>query len=191
MEENIITDTLRQRLVFAGLSELEEHGIADFSLRRVAVAAGVSCAAPYRHFKDKDELILAIIDYVLDGWVLLSEQISDSLGQGGGECIIALSQSLVRFFVGNGNFRSILTLAQSDSDPERRKRLLGFDEPIINSVSVFSLEHGLSGEDSEVLALTVLSLIYGTLVLISRGNSAERCISNLRNKITSELVAYL
>ena len=52
MEEKITVDDVRSRLLFSGLKELERHGVSDFSLRRVAQDAGVSCAAPYRHFKD-------------------------------------------------------------------------------------------------------------------------------------------
>ena len=190
MEENYINDTLRERLIFAGLAELEAHGITDFSLRRVALSAGVSCAAPYRHFKNKDELILSLIDYVLDGWILLSEEIADSIGHGSVECITELCTSLVRFFVGNGNFRSLLTLAQVDKDPKRHAELLRFDEPIVTSISAFALVRCLSGEDIQVLGNTILALLYGTLLLISRGADSDSCIANLRNKIITELVSY-
>ena len=75
MKEQSLELKLRHRLILAGLKELEEHGVKDFSLRRVALNAEVSCAAPYRHFKDKEQLIGAIITYVKDGWDLLSNQI--------------------------------------------------------------------------------------------------------------------
>lgn len=190
MDENIISDNLRERLISAGLSELEKHGIEDFSLRRVALSAGVSCAAPYRHFKDKDELILAIIEYVLDGWILLSEQIYEACCLGTAECVIELCTSLVRFWVGNGNFRSLLTLAGTDKDPNRHAKLLEFDRPISYSLAVFSAVHLLTDEDNTVLVNTVLSLIYGTLFLISRGSDAEMCITNLRSKIITEFTTY-
>ena len=59
MESNSIS---RERLIQAGIQELEQNGPASFSLRRVAQACGVSCAAPYRHFKDKQALLLAIAE---------------------------------------------------------------------------------------------------------------------------------
>ena len=55
MEADFIEGSVRTRLIVAGINELEERGVKDFSLRRVALAAEVSCAAPYRHFKDKDD----------------------------------------------------------------------------------------------------------------------------------------
>lgn len=48
---------LRSALIAAAIPLLEAHGPADLSLREVAKAAGVSHAAPYRHFRDKTELL--------------------------------------------------------------------------------------------------------------------------------------
>ena len=46
MEEIYTSDNVKSRLILAGLKELDQHGVVDFSLRRVAIGAGVSCAAP-------------------------------------------------------------------------------------------------------------------------------------------------
>lgn len=48
---------LRNALIEAAIPLLEAHGPAALSLREVAKAAGVSHAAPYRHFRDKTELL--------------------------------------------------------------------------------------------------------------------------------------
>jgi len=51
---------LRAALVQATLRAIAEHGPDGFTLRDVARRAGVSPAAPYRHFRDKDELLVAV-----------------------------------------------------------------------------------------------------------------------------------
>jgi AcrR family transcriptional regulator len=51
---------LRTALVEAALPLLARYGTAGLSLREVASAAGVSHAAPYRHFRDKTALLEAI-----------------------------------------------------------------------------------------------------------------------------------
>jgi AcrR family transcriptional regulator len=51
---------LPKTLLESALAELRERGPAALSLRRIAARAGVSHAAPYRHFRDKDELLAAI-----------------------------------------------------------------------------------------------------------------------------------
>ncbi|MGH8128815.1 MAG: TetR/AcrR family transcriptional regulator [Gammaproteobacteria bacterium] len=51
---------LSNALVDAGISLLEQNGNADFTLRDLAGRVGVSHAAPYSHFKDKNALLAAI-----------------------------------------------------------------------------------------------------------------------------------
>ena len=63
---------LRNALIQAGLELLVEGGVQELDLRKVARRAGVSHAAPYRHFADKQTLIAAINE---EGFRLLAEQI--------------------------------------------------------------------------------------------------------------------
>lgn len=51
---------LRRALLDSATAILEREGPSALSLRAVAREAGVSPAAPYHHFKDKDELLGAI-----------------------------------------------------------------------------------------------------------------------------------
>ncbi len=51
---------LRQALVEAALESLERDGLAGITLRGVAAHVGVSHAAPYAHFRDKDALLAAV-----------------------------------------------------------------------------------------------------------------------------------
>ena len=51
---------LKNALVKAGVEILAEEGLGGLSLRKVAKQTGVSHAAPYSHFADKQALIAAI-----------------------------------------------------------------------------------------------------------------------------------
>jgi AcrR family transcriptional regulator len=53
---------LYSELLSAGRSLLEESGTHNLSLRNLAKTIGVSHNAPYRHFKDKAALMMAIAD---------------------------------------------------------------------------------------------------------------------------------
>ena len=48
---------LREALVEAALDLIAEKGPAGFTFAEAARHAGVSPAAPYRHFRDRDELL--------------------------------------------------------------------------------------------------------------------------------------
>ncbi len=51
---------LKNALIQAGVQILAKEGVSGLSLRKVAKQAGVSHAAPYSHFADKQALIAAI-----------------------------------------------------------------------------------------------------------------------------------
>ena len=53
---------LRPALVEAAIILLETQGAEHISLRGIARAVGVSQAAPYSHFKDKDALLAAVAE---------------------------------------------------------------------------------------------------------------------------------
>ncbi len=51
---------LRNELLDTAEAQLAETGMEELSLRALARAIGVSQTAPYRHFKDKNELLAAL-----------------------------------------------------------------------------------------------------------------------------------
>jgi len=53
---------LRDALVEAALAILQTEGVSGLSLRAMARATGVTQAAPYSHFRDKDELLAAVAE---------------------------------------------------------------------------------------------------------------------------------
>jgi AcrR family transcriptional regulator len=53
---------LRDTLLEASLALIRETGVQGFTLREVARRAGVSHAAPYRHFREKEDLLAAIAE---------------------------------------------------------------------------------------------------------------------------------
>ena len=184
MEDNFAPDNVRSRLLFSGLKELETHGVADFSLRRVAQDAGVSCAAPYRHFKDKDELINAVIGFVVEGWTLLSGQITDIFSADPKSLIIELSVAGLRFWIANGNLRTVI-MAGSSSGSDCGA-LAEFNRPIREAASVYA---GVSGNhDSEQLTFKLLSMIYGAVMLVDGGcESADNAADSIRDTLLAEL----
>src|ERR1043165_7255882 len=51
---------IKRALTDAALQLVQEKGPRGFTLREVARRAGVSAAAPYRHFADKSQLLAAV-----------------------------------------------------------------------------------------------------------------------------------
>ncbi|QDL92855.1 TetR/AcrR family transcriptional regulator [Paroceanicella profunda] len=63
---------LREALVDAAIALIEERGPQGFTIAEAARAAGVSPAAPYRHFKGREELIAEV---ARRGFLIFAEQL--------------------------------------------------------------------------------------------------------------------
>ena len=69
---------LKNALIQAGIEILSKEGVDGLSLRKTARKAGVSHAAPYAHFADKQALIAAI---ALDGYGKIYARIEEVVTQ--------------------------------------------------------------------------------------------------------------
>jgi len=71
---------LREALIEAALRLIREKGPAGFTIAEAARAAGVSPAAPYRHFRDRDELMA---DVAKRGFEEFAAALTSAWGTGG------------------------------------------------------------------------------------------------------------
>ena len=78
---------LRQALVEATLALIEEKGPLGFTLAEAARAAGVSPAAPYRHFRGREELIEEV---ARQGFVMFADALERAAAAGGPSALRAL-----------------------------------------------------------------------------------------------------
>ena len=69
---------LREVLISSALEILKEGTLQDLSLRALARKAGVSQTAPYRHFEDKEALIVVLIQ---EGSTILQENMVEASKQ--------------------------------------------------------------------------------------------------------------
>lgn len=60
---------LKKTLIETGLEFIDKYGEEKLSLRKIAEKCGVSSAAPYAHFKDKDDFINAVQQYIMDSFM--------------------------------------------------------------------------------------------------------------------------
>src|SRR5205085_11955469 len=70
---------LRERRIGAALDLIARRGPAGFTLAEPARWAGVSSAAPYRHFRDRDALIA---DVALRGFELFTARLEEAWNHG-------------------------------------------------------------------------------------------------------------
>ncbi|WP_368045144.1 TetR/AcrR family transcriptional regulator [Paracoccus sp. SCSIO 75233] len=71
---------LREALIEAAIYLIEKTGPHSFSLSEAARRAGVSAAAPYRHFKGRDDLLEEVARL---GFIEFGKALSKAYGEGG------------------------------------------------------------------------------------------------------------
>ena len=99
--------TLRQALIDAGIKFINENGEENLSLRKVAAMCNVSHAAPYAHFKDKDELIEAIKSSVTEEFTKTLTEAAEGAPTAE-SAIIEMGKSYVMFFKNNPDYFTFL-----------------------------------------------------------------------------------
>ena len=66
MKDKYHHGNLKQELIEKGLEYIDKHGEESLSMRKLADSAGVSSAAPYAHFKNKEEYLDIVSKYITE-----------------------------------------------------------------------------------------------------------------------------
>ena len=174
MKNTNFDEGIRERLLIAGIKEIELHGLNDFSLRRVASMCDVSCAAPYRHFKNKDELVLSIISYINSRWDMMCEQIENAFEGDTKRQMIEACVANVRFLIANPNYLSIMLPVGSGMTEEQTVERDKIWQRINTLTKKYAQEKALDAEKLDETDYLIKALIYGTIVHLE-GEDFSQC----------------
>lgn len=162
---------LREALILAGIDEVNTHGVSGFSIRRVAEACGVSCAAPYRHFANKRDLIAAIIDYVNEQWAARQEEVLAACPADYGlrQRIIEISVNYIRFLMEKPHYRAVLMLKDEEFDNIYHKKRTQFGSLSQGMEAQLFATSGLPEDVWKRKLMVFRSLIFGAVFLFDAG----------------------
>ncbi len=100
---------LRNALIEEGIKMINSGGEGSLSMRKLAEKCGVSMAAPYAHFKSKDDLINAMKNHVTENFTERLEKSVSKIRDGSIEKkIIALGNAYVLFFMEHPEYFTFL-----------------------------------------------------------------------------------
>ena len=94
---------LREALIETGIQYVSENGEATLSLRKISAACGVSHAAAYSHFADKEALLGAMRDHVTAQFTETLEQTAER-HKAQPDMMNHLGRSYVEFFARNPHY---------------------------------------------------------------------------------------
>ena len=164
---------LRNALIMAAAELIEESGHADVAISEAARKAGVSAAAPYRHFKDKEALLEAVSELCFIGLGEESETTRDAWPEGSRDCILALGKTYVNYVSSRPAFYNLMwsreaTDLKQDKAHEDRP---GFNT-FLGAVEAWCRGQELTDCDPLDLALKLWAMAHG-LALLTIGGQLE------------------
>ena len=99
---------LRESMIKMGVKLLAESGTEKFSLRKLAIMCDVSHAAPYKHFRNKEELIVAIREYIDKEFANALKEIAEKYKTDPMKKITEMGKRYVSFMVENKDYLKLL-----------------------------------------------------------------------------------
>lgn len=191
---------LRNDMIKNGLKLLTNKGYEEFSLRKVAKMCGVSHTAPYKHFKNKDDLICAIISEGTEKFKKSLEKISLEYTTDFKAQVLELGKKYVKFMVENPDYFKLLIMdnlsnkvficnhnlscIKGDSFDSFRKSILNY----LNSV-----KGCCSNEELNLSVLSLWSTIHGLAIMLTNktliysGNYMDLVDKILRRNLAIEV----
>ncbi|MBF0358243.1 MAG: TetR/AcrR family transcriptional regulator [Magnetococcales bacterium] len=146
------------KILEAALPLFAAYGYKGVAMRDIASAVGITAAALYNHFPNKEQLHLKALEYAFAQKV---ENLSTSLAETG-----SAKERLSRFilfwiesFGDNVILRSLLQREMADADPIRMKLLVEHVfQPMFNDVEVF-IRQSANGLNPHLLFVSIIGLV--------------------------------
>jgi AcrR family transcriptional regulator len=168
---------LREALIRAALELIGEKGPAGFTFAEAARRAGVSPAAPYRHFRDRDELMASV---ALRGFEQFEVALSLAWNDGLPDALTALDRlgkAYLAFARSEQPYYSAMFEAgiPSDTDPALRQAGERAFAVLRSAAEKLCLQMpSRTRPPALMLALHIWAMSHGVASLFGRGDAARR-----------------
>ena len=162
---------LKRALTEAALGLVNEKGPKGFTLREVARRAGVSAAAPYRHFADKAELLAAAATL---GFVQLHETLSAAAAETDDliQQVLGMGRAYVHWAVAHPDYYQVMFGAETDKTDHPELLTAGaraFDD-LLDAITRCQQANLLPAGDPREIAGPTWSLLHGIASLTIGGD---------------------
>lgn len=163
---------LRQALIDGAIALITEQDIGSLSLREVARRVGVSHAAPYRHFADKEALLAAVAE---EGFVGLTEAMLQQQQQAPDHPLRRLEATgvgYVKFAIAHpSHYRVMFGSFLKEQCPHPERAQVGYQafEVLLNAITAGQQAGAVRSGDALQLALVAWSTVHGLAMLLIDG----------------------
>ena len=159
---------LREALLDAAHRLIAESGPESFTLAEACRQAGVSTAAPYRHFADRQALVEAVAARGFDSLSVRTREARDAHPDGSVASIVAMGQAYVAFVTRDP---ALFQLMWGAGAPERQESPMATSGHqcfgvLLQAVDAFRREQGLEATDTLAIAVPLWTIVHGTASLV-------------------------
>jgi len=187
---------LKEALLQAALGLIAEKGAAGFTFADAARMAGVSPAAPYRHFRDRDELLSSIAQR---GFEQFEAALSIAWDDGRpdtvtafervGKAYLAFARAEPAFY--SAMFESGLPMEISPSLQAVAERAFAVIRAAAERLAALA-PPGMPRPPALMMALHIWSMSHGVASLFARGDAARRKLPmSAEELLEAEVLIYL
>lgn len=166
---------LREKLLTVVRELVEVHGPDGFSVAEAARRAGVSTAAPYKHFKDRTELMNALVSDAMDRLAGQMARGRDRFAAGTYESVAGIGQAYIDFAKAEpGVFRLMFSLTEGHEEDDILHRKGGLCREIVETACAACLGAEACSPVSTLSAYILWTSVHGHAFLsIDKKNKAE------------------
>jgi len=165
---------LRAALIEAAIEIIGEEGGIGFQLRAVARRAGVSPAAPYRHFRDKADLLNSVADDVANRFLQVTEFEVAKAGEAPLAQMQAQGVAFMKFAVSHpAHFRVMNQPSIAQGFDDRLQALTGGKNLLDEAIVASGAAGKLLNENPAMVNLAARSMIAGLAHLLVSQNQRE------------------
>lgn len=157
----------KEKFIEAALKELYLHGAAGFSIRNVAKECGLSCAAPYRHFKNKTELFEEVISAVAERWRKRVNALTKNHKGTTREKIIDIAVEYIRFLCENPGYFTVAVMNEKFLSPEQVQKKSHVSPEVLEIIDSYAREAAMSEEAKYRKTFIIRALIFGTAEMMT------------------------
>src|ERR1700743_15787 len=187
---------LKEALLQAALGLIAEKGAAGFTFADAARVAGVSPAAPYRHFRDRDDLLSSIAQR---GFEQFEAALTQAWDDGRPDTVTAferVGKAYLAFARAEPAFYS--AMFESGVPADHNPTLLAASERAFAIISaaaerlVALAAAGTPRPPAMMMALHIWSMSHGVASLFARGDGARRKLPmSAEDLLEAEVLIYL
>ena len=160
----------KEKFLKAAVEELQENGVSSFSIRRVALRCNTTCAAPYKHFESKNELLLEAVKYINLKWLSIWESTVEAhKDESLREQIVAVCMAYITFLCTYPEYQTVIFMNDNFFPPDILVEKVKVSKQSEKLIKEYCDSVNMPEDVYFRKKLSIRSLINGSAILINSG----------------------